>query len=398
MTTYFESILKKPLVRTTEPFCYDDARSDLLQDHLKLVRQSQLTQDKMATIDDMFKKWVNLLFCDFNVAILGPQSKFALLETFRTRYLESNVINDKKGPTKKGKGETNMKLQVVRLHGLDPIKLENFNHTMFGTTTSSKKQAQKDKELFLDKIRKSKQHFVFLIHSFDYFLRDCEEICDTIVELYACLPEQIHVLMSLDVMNTSKKLSHLRFKLKLVFFQAPYTESFHYERSQLMNEFDIGSHGGQVILSDQVDLRSLKDVHQALGNTASILIYILKDYIDKFEAANINADEGMVEDNSDEENNENKSHSRRLRRRTTDVRKSTQPKVKMTTDLDFQHLFSYCGKNFIVRRTATLREHLGELVDHNIISFDGTRIKCLVDIKTCKKFIESIERQNEEET
>ena len=468
MTDYFTSSSTKQALKGSAGFSTDDSRPDLMLKHYKIDRKNRLTEQVLKRIDDDYKQWVDLLFDGFNILVQGPESKFSLVETFRVRYLDSGEILDWEtisGNVEKFKRKDRnpkiptLDVKTVRLHGLDPIRLEQFVYAMFHVNDDggggddndesvavNKKFIDQRVDRFVKRLTGSKEHFVFMIHSFDYFQRDHEEICDILIRLYELLPKQIHFVLSVDVINSSKKLTSLKFKLNLVLFQAPYTESFYYERAQLVSDFDIGAKScDQMLFSDRVELQSLKDVYQALGNTGQIMLFILKDYIEKHEAnggieeaeqnvAGAQDDDAERDKDGDDSgddydddydgdddngkqlncNDENEPQQtqtsrqtrsgRRLARETskklgTTKKESTkrtrggrQKRQTLSNVLDFQHLLRHCESQFIVRRGVELRNHLGELVDHNVIALDEaqTSIKCLVDVATSKRFLEFV--------
>lgn len=336
MTDYFSSVNIKSTLKKTDDFS-EEYQPHLLKEHYKLVRENRLTSDKVKEIKEFYLKCYDLLLLNFSIIVQGPQSKFTLLETFKARYLSCKTEHPLNNAT------------VVRFHGLDPVKMDDFAHNMFGLTSYTPKHIQQGIDSFVTKTSKTpKKTFIFLIHSFDHFLRDSEDIVDVIATLRAKLPKQIQVLASSDVINASVKLSDLKFRLNLIFLSAPFTESFIHERAQLIDEFDFGTNENNALLANTMNLQTLKDVHQALGNSGQIMLIILKSFVDSKE------------------------------------------------NIDFRDLQRTCENRFLVRRAAALRQHLSELVDHKLIEVDGTQIKCLVDEKTCIKFIEYAEAQTNE--
>lgn len=474
MTSYFTSYNAKSALKSDEIFTGEGSRPDLLLEQYKLTRARLMTHEKAREINDMYMKWCDLLFSGFNIVVLGAQSKFSLLETFKRKYLDSDRIPDFRTATGfNANGEERNKssreptpavapmrstssrratrsrktpqsapapvtcepsrlkclpppaptllgvepelcpmldIVTVRMHGLDPIKPEAFNHALFDIKESRRAKDSDYKE-FIRQARADNQHYVFLIHSFEYFLKECEDVCETIFRLYALDPIHVHLVMSSDVLNAGKKLNNLKIKLSLVFFVAPFSESFLREKTELMNEFEEGDGGPNNettvhrLFNDKTDLQSLKDIYQALdGATASIMKYILRDYLEKCQA-NQNGDEtefvpyALVPDlDEDDGVEQNRTRPKRAAKaeRAAGKRTKTRRATKIGSHLDFHHLLAYCESKFIIRRGAALRDHLGELKDHSIISEDeaGNKIQCLIGVRMCEKFLDWAETQD----
>ena len=399
MTEYFNAIGEKSALKGRTNFDPEGARHDLLLEHYKAVRAKHLTEEKVQEIDDMFQEWAELLFSGFNVAVIGPQSKFALLETFVARYLESGRIPDFRKASGKSKRPPMLNITTVRLMGLDPIKTEAFNHAMLNITETRPATRQDHKE-FIEKARRENMHYVFVIHSFEFFISESGEVFEAIMLLHSMGNDCIHMIISSDAFNGAKKLMPNKFKCNLIFFVAPFTESFFYEKTQLGNEFNIGEAVETMIAAsgnpfdDKIDLQSLKDVYTALAAVRKVMLYIIRDFVGKSE---LRCDIERPKEALNSREVDVRA-SNRLRGAQEERRKRARPKAP-ETDLEFQQLLTYCESNFILRRGAVLRNHLGELKDHGIIAENesGSRIQCIVDVRTCKKFLDYIESRDGED-
>lgn len=380
---YFSSVGTKSFGRAREHFTTEGTLPDLLPDNYKLYRKASLTREKINQIQSDFAKWCELLFCGFNIAVLGPQSKFNLLETFKAKYLDSEQLPDYteealNGRTKKQK----LSITTVRLHGLDPISMETFVNSVFGVT-DRRHAKQTDLKKFLDKSEADNEHYVFMIHSFDKFLKHCEDVWELIMSLLASNKStRMHLILSADSINAGKKLSTLKFKLKLIFFASPFGESFLSEKIQIANE--IGDVNGlHRLFDDFIGLQTLKDVFSAIGTAPrKVLLLILTEFIQKSE----------MKQNDDEEN------KGVINRRTTRAADPSEKQRKATKQNDaliyFSELLSNCTKKFIVQQSFKLRSYLDELADHKVVLFNETTIECLVSVPCSKKFLEYVAAEN----
>lgn len=393
VTDYFSSAQSKSAIHGIRPFDDEGSRPDLLLAQYKLARERLLTVKKEERIEQMYHKWCDLMFVGGqNVVVIGPQSKFAVLETFKKRFLDrgtlpdwlalmaaadkkqqaiSNPIKTKTNvisrSSKSIRGKTTTKLAkatttsnrphgvptlnvtTVRLHGLDPIKLEAFNHAILDIG-ENRRVKESDFQEFHQMVKRENMHYVFLIHSVEFLMIESEEVFDAILKLYSNNKRHVHLLMSSDHWNAGKKLANLKCRLQTVYYHSEWCESFLWEKTWLLRNFDSSACNATTIhrlFSDKTDLQSLKDIYQALDSASQqILTYIIKDTLE---------------------------HS------------STRHKV------DFHLLLRHCESNFIIRRGTALRDHLGELKDHKIISEDGNKIQCLVDANISERFLKWIE-------
>lgn len=460
--TYFRDVNTKSALEYKKVFTADESRPDLLLEQYRYSRKRLLKNQKPAQINDLYMDWLDFLFAGFNVVVFGSQSKYALLETFKKKYLDSGKIPDFKTacqsdncdsnqcdspietevttelrpklrrgtrtkevakvvpePSKRvkppassipisGLNSSNcpmLNIITVRMHGLDPIKSELFNHSVLDII-ESRRIKESDLKSFINKLKSEDLHYVFLIHSFEYFLKDCDSICETIFQLYSMDPNRIHLVISSDLLNAGKKLNNLKIKLRLAFFVAPFTESFLWEKTSLMNEFDDVQDGLNKstvhrLFNDKTDLQSLKDIYQALDQaTKSIMKFIFKDYIDKHSIEEaLGEDQNQQPHDSDIDSGSTKRTARAQTKSQRSNKDGASKRRKKAPEnyLDFHHLLNHCESNFIIRRGAALRDHLGELKDHSIISEDqsGNKIQCLVDARICSRFLQWVGAQDD---
>lgn len=353
MTDYFSGVDSKSCFKSKDSFTDDGSRPELLLEHFKFVRQKRLTPGKTDEINRMFAKWCELLFCGFNIAVTGPQSKFALLETFRMNYLDSCKIPNYRNAQAEN-GESFLNIHTIRIHGMQPISMAAFNHAMFDIK-EERKVTSRDYEQFIVNAKRDHIHHVFMIHSFEFFLKECEDIFDLILRLYSMNDEHIHMILSSDLFNAGKKLNIIKFKARLVFFAAPYTESYFMEKAQLASELDIATDKGAVavhkLFEERVQVKQLQDVYHALGQLRQIMVYIIEHFLQ----------------NCDQPSN----------------------------SMEFHDLQRYCESELFIRRAAALRQHLGELEDHKIIENNETtnKIQCIVSPGVCRQFLEFVKSQ-----
>jgi hypothetical protein len=416
MTTYFACGQARAPALSGQIFSSDDSRPDLLGAQYAQDRKKVMTKEKEVQIETQYKTWCDLLFSGYNVVVTGPNSKFGLLETFKKRFLDSEKLLDLATGAP-------LNILTVRLHGLDPIKAESFNHVIFGIK-ETRRVKDSDYQSFSQMIREEKLHYVFLIHSIEYFLDACEEVCDTIFKIHSMNPEYVHIVASSDHWNASLRLRNLQHSLQLIYMQSslPGIDSALWEKTQLIGSFDFAENRAtdtamHRLFADKTDLQSLKDIYQALDSaTQKILAYIIKDLIDKSESIANDAasskkrfqaydaeddEEGELNDEEKADDvvpmrtrsaNSNSNNKERTRSNNNNDNKRTRSSVaqkSISTYLDFQHLLKYCESNFIVRRGAALRDHLGELKDHKLVASEdaGNKIQCLVDTEIGKKFL-----------
>lgn len=330
MTNYFKSVGTKSVIKSDQPFTGEDADPKLL---LEYLRKQPKPKSRALIIDDMYKDWCKKIFNKFNIVVQGRESKFKLLETFAKRYLTSERVGVRG-------------ITTVVLHGFTPITLENFSNGVFGTT-KGKSVSNEVKKEFLVRTRHTETHYVFLIHSFESLHIECKDICDIIFDLYRGCPEFIHIILSSDHINGGKILTKYKQSLRFVFFFVPYGESFLYERTHAC--LTDGS-AKDAMMDQNLELASLKDVHQAMQKSCQqVMVYILKYHLEQNRASQF-----------------------------------------ARIQLEFSQLFQQCESKFWLRRANMLRDHLGELADHQIIKQEGNTIQCLIGLQTCEKFLQSV--------
>lgn len=397
MSNYFTSVGVKSSIKSKNVLSPEGSRFDLLLQHYE--SQPRPIETNLEAIDKMFIEWCESLFFNNNsVLVRGFLSKYRLLETFKTRYLDTGEIaNPPMQKAKKNKRATRriteiqrqedptnaLKITTVRMHGFTPITLENFIHAVLGIT-DNRRLKQDDTKNFIRNISKTNTHYVFLLHSFDLLYKDCKKICDLIFEFYKLSPKYIHIIMSVDHLLSAKILGKLKLPLQLAFFHVPYGESFFFERTHSYSVIERGDEGkGNQTLQpfgDQLNFQTLRDVYQALQKACqAVLVFILKTHCQRSKE---------LEDEVDEQPSPKK-------KQRSSTRGGKLPKRNAGTApyLDFQKLMKHCEANFILRRTNQLYNHLEELLDHRIIELDDSKKKilCLVSVATCQKFIEFLE-------
>lgn len=390
---YFTSVGTKSSIKSKEEYSAEGSRPDLM---VKYLKEHDVLEKNMQEIDAMYAEWFDRMFAfKFNIVVRGLGSKFRLLETFSQRYLMSDYISSKDDqPVGKKQARTDKResarkksavlplevgLTTYRLHGFYRNSLDHFIHSVLGIITK-RKHTKADIARFIENLEETNVHCVFLIHSFDKLYKDCKPVCDLIFDLYESSPQYIHLLLSCDHINSGKILSNLGSQLKLCHYDVPYGESFFYEKMHTIsvmgdneNENVIGQFDGEI------NLQSLKDVHQALQKACqTILVYILNDFIERN-----NFKENLIEQ---PDSNKSKSKGNKSRRSTRANPQAPDP------HLNYQVLMSHCESKFIVRRANQLNNYLEELADHRIVELDSTRhkIQCLVPLSTCKKFLEYV--------
>lgn len=378
MSDYFKCVGTKASVENKKTFDTERLRYDLLMGYLG-SRPDPIEVHWKEIDSQYFVKWFNLLFCNYNVVVRGPLSKYRLLETFVSVYLESGRLPNLKAP------RGFLDVVPVKLHGFEPPTFEAFKLKMFNIA-DSKKLTDEIISDFIQQASYHRKHYIFIIHSFESFYFAREDICELIFQLYEREPEFMHILTSSDHINGGALFARRKVPFQLVFFDYKYGESFFFERAHIQGlSLDVDAmNGDQIFTSEtQLNLNSIKDVYQAMQKACQeILVYIVKDYISQAQ---------LIET---EREQEAEAGQTRLGTGAKNIRRSTRiaRKTSEVNDLDINRLMSYCASNFIATRQNVLRNHLGELIDHKIIELDatGNRIKCLVSLETCKKFLDYI--------
>jgi len=338
-------------------------------------KRCPLIKSNPISLGHMMKEWCISLFNGYNIVVQGRQSKFRLLELFKKLYLDSDKIPDLscQDPTN---GTSNLNVITVRMHGLTPLSLEKFNHAVFGITENGKAVYERSLAQFLDCSRKTRTHYVFLIHSFELLYRDCRDICDIVFRLYRTEPAYMHILLSSDHVNAGIILNGIKKQLQLVFYNVPFGESFFYEKTSAISLVSETALQADLLFRSELDLQSVKDVYAALQHSCrEVMLYIIDQHIHKASGGGRNEAD----------------HERRI------TRGSSRTQQKKDTSLQFNQLFEYCKSKFVTRRPQVIRNHLGELLDHKIIELDesGNKIKCCIQTDTCKKFLVYLESQKE---
>lgn len=348
---YFSKVGTKAALRSKSTYTSDDAKPELLLDY---YNEHQPMENNLLAIDKMYQEWCDLLFCELNVAVEARQSSFRLLETFSVRYLESKRIPDFQC-LKPDNGTSILNITTVRMNGLSPISMEQFNNYIFGITTKSGKLTDQDIDSFLIKRTNTRSHYVFLIHNFESLYQECRDVCDIIFSLYARDPKHIHIILSTSHIFAAKILNELKTKLNLIFFRNPYSESFFYERAQSTVVETAGQ--SDRTLGADISLQSLRDIYEAIPVKArEFLIYLIGRFLERFDCK------------------------------------------EEVAELQYDELFQFCQSKFILSRNAVLQNYLGELKDHRIIEMDptGKKIRCLLSTSTCKKFLDFTSNNQEE--
>lgn len=378
MSDYFKCIGTKASVENKKTFDTDQVRYDLLLGYLR-SRRDPIEVHWKEIDSKYFVKWFNLLFCNYNVVVRGPLSKYRLLETFVQVYLESGRLPNLRAP------RGYLDVVPVKLHGFEPPTFEAFKLKMFNIV-DTKRLTDEIIEEFIAKAKYHKKHYVFVIHSFESLYMAREDICELIFQLYEREPEFMHILTSSDHINGGALFSRRKVPLQLVFFDYKYGESFFFERAHIQGlSLDEPMSGDQIVATEaQLNLNSIKDVYQAMQRACQqILVYIVKDYISQAQLIETEREQA-AEASQTRLGGDNKNNIRRSIR--------IARKVNEINDLDINRLMSYCASNFIATRQNVLRNHLGELIDHKIIELDatGNRVRCLIGLETCKKFLDHI--------
>lgn len=379
MTDFYLTVNSKPSTKGRTCDKLPEPSTELLPDYYD--KQTSPIDENPEAVDRMFQEWCNLLFNGYNIAVQGCQSKYKLLCTFKARYLDSRKIPDLTLPATQN-GAARLNIITVRLHGFTPITLQKFAHGLFNITDNSKID-DTDLSSFVNRARKSRIHYVFLMHSYVRIQRDNKEICDIINKMYQMEPQFIHMIMSIDHVSAGKITTYLNYRLNLIFYWVNCGESFFFEKTHALDVLDDAACANEPnniintrLFERQIDLQALKDIYQALQNACrEILKYIIEQFVKKSKG------EGDIEEPMKE---------RLINGKT--VRRSTRNAPK-STEISFDRLLAHCEAELIVRRVAALNNHLGELIDHNIISKDEStnKIQCLVNLYTCQKFLDHLE-------
>lgn len=377
MTDFFLAVGSKS-IKSKEAFNNEGSKPELLLEAYKAQGESSRSP---AVIDNNYKQWCNLLFAGFNVVIHGCQSKFKLLETFKQRYLDSGQLPDLSDDAPMN-GFTMLNVTTVRMHGLVPVSFESFINGLFGIQDSSKVKPEQIME-FLEKARRKRQHYVFLMHSFDSLYRECKPVCDLIFQLYRHEPKYMHMILSADHVNSGKILNQLKTQHQLIFYYANGDSSFFLEKTHAFR--GIEDMGEQARASDrsiatfegQLNLQTIKDVYQALqAKYRSVMVHIIKEFVQRNQS---------IEDT--------KMIDKQARESTAKTPRRSDRNKADSTELDFNKLLEHCESTFLLRRANVLRNYLGELEDHGIIALDetGNKIRCLISINTCKRFLKEFD-------
>lgn len=386
---FYGSTAKANTQGEVRQFSADDSKPELLLKHYEELKAS-LPQDlRRKTIVPMYRMWIIQMFTGYNIALRGPMSKYKVLEDFR-EFLESGELRDLHDP----RARERAKIQVVRMHGMDPNSLEAFNNVIFNIVESNKKATAADIEEFVQKCREERNHWVFMIHSYELYLRSAQQVCDIILRLYEMEPNFIHLIISLDQINGSKAIKRMVHNFIYHELGTEFLESYQFEKMASVNIIEDKGDKTQVhdaLFHGRMDLQSLIDIHQAVPEACrKIMEYIMKDFIEKKEC------KLLSEEDRKEATTKNTDYNPIERRMTRSKPSETKPSKKLqqapSTDLEFERLLDYATANMIVRRQANLKHHLGELADHRVVEYDDAvnKIQCLVKIGTCKKFLEHV--------
>lgn len=387
---YFLKVGSKSALRSKETFNNEGSKPELLLDYYRKNGPRPI-ESNLLVIDSMFQEWCDLLFNQFNVAIQGRQSSFRLLETFKKRYLDSGKIPDFHYMSSNGKSPF-LDITTVRIHGLCPISLEQFSNSLFDIKRSGGRVNDDDIKTFSKQIRNTKCHYVFLIHSFDSFYKECKGICEIIFQLFKKEPKYIHIIVSTSHLFAGKILNKLKYQLNLISFRNEYCESFFYERIQSTAIEAVGNKGdeatGQLnrLFGGEISLQSLKDVYEALQvKSREVLVYIIQRHLQKIDL-----------DDQAKMTRPEKRARRDTRAASTNKATLVGSQSVMTDEvpeLGFNELLEYCQSKFILTRNAVLRSYLGELEDHRIIELDnsGRKIRCLPGKTLCENFLKFTE-------
>lgn len=373
MSDYFMNCGTKSAIKSRGVFDRD-VNVELLVKYLNETPRQ--IESNIESVRLLCHRWYELITCGFNVVVSGPQSKFRLIETFSYMYLQSPKLQPKRS-SKKNKQEADFNTRTFRLHGFTPISQEKFNHAVFNII-ESRRVTENDINDLVEDMKEKQLHHVFLLHSFDLLYKECTSVCDLIFQLYDREPKFTHIILSIDHMYTTKILEKLKFRLKLIFYNVPYGESFLYEKTRAVCVIDSGGKGASNtadVLQGRLSLQSLKDVYQALQETCQkVMVYIMKHHLEKTEKL---AAVESIEQEPTKKRSKSSVHSR-----TRAVSNTLSINTIMNTVA-------------LMTRAAVLRNHLSELKDHNIIETDesGNHIECLVGPSTCKKFLDYLESE-----
>lgn len=369
MSNYFKSVNTKSSTQVRKHFSNEECRFDLLTDYYK--NQQRRIESDLNKVDAMYMEWCDLLFNSYNIVVHGRQSKFRLLETFAARYLSSGKIPDFHCQSSKN-GSSTLNITTVRMHGMSQVSMERFCHGLFGIQTSMSDIIE-ERDKFLTDARQSKTHYVFLMHSFELLFQNCNAVCELIFQLYKCDPEYIHILLSSDHIYSGKILNKFKFQLQLIFFDVPYGESFFHEKTHVASTIvqDDTDDIADRLFMGQLNLNSLKDIYQAMQSACKeIMLYILNEFV-----------RASTEIETEAMRDSNKRVSRRLI--THQIR---------STEIEFDKLLDHCRAKLFIHRAQIVRNHIGELQDHGIVTYDEKtkKLSCLMSVDICKKFLDSI--------
>lgn len=385
---YFVKVGTKAVIRSKEIFNHEGSKPELLSDYYK-KNGSRPIESNLLIIDSMFQEWCDLLFNQFNVAIQGKQSSFRLLETFKERYLDSGKIPDFHAVSSNDKSSM-LDITTVRMHGLCPISLEQFSHSLFDIKRTGGRVTDDDIKTFLNQLRSKKCHYVFFIHSFDSFYKESKAICEIMFQLYKKEPNYIHIILSTSHLFAGKILNKLKYRLNLISFRNEYCESFFYERIQstaiegLDDEKDEATSQLNRLFGGEISFQSLKDVYEALPvKCREVLVYIMQRHLQKIDL--------------DEKVRMAKPEKRAKRNtRAASMTKTVKPELVKdgeAAELGYNELLEYCQSKFILTKGIVLEGYLNELRDHRIIELDnsGKKIHCLPSKSLCENFLKFTE-------
>lgn len=385
---YFTKVGTKAAIRSKATFTHEGAKPELLLDYYRRSGPRPI-ESNLIVIDSMFQEWCDLLFNQFNVVVQGRQSSFRLLETFKKRYLDSGKIPDFHRISSNDESHF-LDITTVRMHGFCPISLEQFSHSLFNVRKSGGRLSDLDIEDFLEETRSTRCHYVFLIHSFELFYKECKQIFDIILTLYKKEQKYIHLILSASHIFAGKLSNKLKHQLNLVSFRNKYCDSFFYERIQCTSIEAIGDEKDEAtsqlnkMFGGEVSFQSLKDVYEALQEKCrEVLVYIIDRHLQK-----IDSDEGIKKAQP-----VRKKRKATLRAATTNDEDIIEEEI---AELESNELLEYCQSKFILTRNAVLQNYLGELRDHRIVEFDssGKRIRCLPSKVVCENFLKFIKSLN----
>lgn len=378
---YFQTVRTKSALKSDRVFTCDDSNPQLLLDYYSNAAED-LNEAEQIKIAATFREWLILFLRGFNIMVCGTRSKSEILNTFCANYLLSGNIPDWQS---KEKGAT-LKVRVVKLHGLSPTSYEKFLHGVLNITESTR-VITPAVDSFIEKIESEKIHYFFVIHSIDSFLKESKKVFHLILDLLKRKKDLIHIIASADHYNAGKVLYPLVLK-DFIFFWLPGTTSFLSERISAFGLFDentsraAASQQAHRLFSNELNLRAIKDVYLALQpNSRWLMCHILEDHLTRSEITKAE----RVDSRRREEDFKRASVRMRQSTRLQDKSKNTYSSL-----LNFDELLLTCQIKFVSCRSSLIREYLGELADHRIISLDETRnkITCLIEEDTCKKLLE----------